>query len=909
MRPGDALGEYQLLSLIGAGGMGEVWAAHQQTLGRRVALKLLPEDLTRDTLRISRFEQEARAASALSHPNVAHIYALGQTADGRRYIAMELVEGQTLRARLRNGHLPLAEAIRFAVQVAAALAAAHAAGVIHRDIKPENVMIRPDGFIKVLDFGLAKLVPTRHELAAAETTHTLLHTDPGSAVGTVTYMSPEQARGQDVDHRTDIWSLGVVLYEMVAGRSPFAGPSSSDVLAAILDRDPDPLSRVDPRLPAEMQRIVAKALRKNREQRYQTIRDLQLDLESLATDVASQTHRATTPSDPITSEPPAISSVTQGTLHQSSAEYLVTQVARHKVRSAAIVLATIAIAAPLIWWNRSHQTRPNVRAREPLVTRLLASQPDRPIQGWQISPDGRYLAATDPAGIQLVQIDTGDVERLPDTAGLAAYGWSADSSKLHAASCVNGTCTGWALSLIGKGRVQSDGTWPFADGWTFDPRVGILSHQGSGLLIYPSDGSPSLTLNIDASQWATTADSAAILYVPRTHDNELKRVPLRGGATTNVWTAPADWIIWSVASLARSRVALLIMRRPPKQAIALFDLSVDASGVAVGEPRRLTDWRIEVDNAGIAASADGQRVAWCRQFADVTSYIGQFDPRTRTLGAPRPLTPPGTGGVMEIVTDWTADSKTVVYNSNRNGNFDLFKQEVDRDVLDPLVIAPGEQLVPRITADQRWVLYMDASDAGLRLLRVPLAGGLGQLLGTIPDDAVPACAPRGRCVLVVPTQNVVYELDPLHGVGAELASLPANTESFCLLPDGQRFAHVVRNNGALNTIRVVTLKDHQATDILVEQAEKLGSIVASDDGFFVVNQGIDLYHPGNSAVIRTSELLFIDHDGSVTKLWSSPNMGMLWAFPSPDGKKLAIPANTMRNEIWMISDLEETTTR
>ena len=206
MRPGESLGDYQLLTLLGAGGMGEVWAAHQQTLDRRVALKFLTEEVTRDPSRISRFEQEARAASALSHPNVAHIYALGQTADGQRYIAMELVEGETLRARLRSGHLPLPEAIGIAVQCASALTAAHPVGVIHRDIKPENVMIRPDGFIKVLDFGLAKLVASSPSDVAASTL-TMVHTDPGTVLGTVAYMSPEQVRGREVDQRTDIWSL------------------------------------------------------------------------------------------------------------------------------------------------------------------------------------------------------------------------------------------------------------------------------------------------------------------------------------------------------------------------------------------------------------------------------------------------------------------------------------------------------------------------------------------------------------------------------------------------------------------------------------------------------------------------------------------------------------------------------
>ena len=266
--------------------MGEVWLARDEALARRLALKLLPDELTRDPLHVGRFEQEARAASALNHPNVCHIYALGTTDGGQRYIAMELVEGQTLRARLHGARLSIREALNIANQIAAALVAAHTLGIVHRDIKPENVMLRPDGIVKVLDFGLAKLAPTAASLADSNPTQTLLHTDAGTVVGTVTYMSPEQARRQDVDARTDIWSLGVVLYELVAGRTPFAGPSSSDVIAAILDRTPDALARFQPDVTQELQRIVTKALRKDRAHRYQTIRDLQIDLQALLDDLA-----------------------------------------------------------------------------------------------------------------------------------------------------------------------------------------------------------------------------------------------------------------------------------------------------------------------------------------------------------------------------------------------------------------------------------------------------------------------------------------------------------------------------------------------------------------------------------------------------------------------------------------------
>ena len=281
-----------------------MWLATELRLGRKVALKLLPADLTRDPARVQRFEQEARAASALNHPNVCTIHALGETSDGQHYIAMEYVEGETLRQRLATSRLSIREALDIAIQVAAALSAAHAAGIVHRDIKPENVMLRPDGVVKVLDFGLAKLAPA----SAGRCGH---HADWASrptrarCVGTAAYMSPEQARGQEVDARTDIWSLGVMLYEMVAGRSPFAAPSGSDVLAAILQNEPAPVARFEPDAPAELQRILTKTLRKDRSQRYQTVQDLLLDLQALRDDVQAHARPGARRSRPITTEPAA----------------------------------------------------------------------------------------------------------------------------------------------------------------------------------------------------------------------------------------------------------------------------------------------------------------------------------------------------------------------------------------------------------------------------------------------------------------------------------------------------------------------------------------------------------------------------------------------------------------------------
>jgi serine/threonine protein kinase len=274
-----SVGRYQILSLIGAGGMGEVYRARDPRLRREVAIKVLPAALAGEGERMRRFHQESLVVSALNHPNIVTIYELGE-ADGQHFMVMEYVAGQTLRQRLAE-RLSLSESLEIGAQVASALQAAHAAGVIHRDIKPENVMIRPDGLVKVLDFGLAKLTGQPAEVETDSAAPTMMRTEAGTILGTVSYMSPEQARGQVVDARTDIFSLGVMLYELVAGRRPFEGATQIDTLAAILHLEPTPLTRHAPGAPAELDRIVSKALQKDRDARYQTTQALLADLQTL----------------------------------------------------------------------------------------------------------------------------------------------------------------------------------------------------------------------------------------------------------------------------------------------------------------------------------------------------------------------------------------------------------------------------------------------------------------------------------------------------------------------------------------------------------------------------------------------------------------------------------------------------
>src|ERR1051326_1840702 len=273
---GRIIGHYKIIEPIGTGGMGVVYLAADTRSDRKAALKLLPARFTGDAGRLKRFQQEARTVVALNHPNILTVYEIGEE-DSSYYMVSEIIEGETLRQRLARGPFLPQEAVDIAVQIASALAAAHAAGIVHRDIKPENVMVRHDGYVKVLDFGIAKLAePELPESTGQGEATEIIATNAGSVLGTVRYMSPEQARGDAVDVRSDIWSLGVLLYEILAGRPPFCGHTSAQPVESILSSEPTPLNQV----PTELRKIVNTALRKNRDERFSSMNEI-LDRKSV----------------------------------------------------------------------------------------------------------------------------------------------------------------------------------------------------------------------------------------------------------------------------------------------------------------------------------------------------------------------------------------------------------------------------------------------------------------------------------------------------------------------------------------------------------------------------------------------------------------------------------------------------
>ncbi len=382
LNAGQQFSNYKIRSVIGAGGMGEVYLAEDTRLHRKVAFKVLYENIAADKERLQRFKQEARAASSLNHPNILTVYEFGFER-GIHFLATELIEGVTLREAIKGGELSTTDILNIAEQTAFALSAAHAAGIVHRDLKPENIMIRRDRVVKVLDFGLAKLIENKEITPDAETdAGSLLKTNPGVVMGTVPYMSPEQATGKGVDARTDVWSLGVVLYEMMSGKLPFAGETIYEVIVSILKSEPPLLSHYVSGVPNDLEKIVGKSLRKNRDERYQNIKDLQIDLKDLRQDLEfeAKLERSSAPNKnrvnsldnnreaqtqiletdkPTGATEAAVSTKDAITHPASSAEYVVREIKQHKRGIFAALSIVLLLGVGFGYWfyaNRSSLT-------------------------------------------------------------------------------------------------------------------------------------------------------------------------------------------------------------------------------------------------------------------------------------------------------------------------------------------------------------------------------------------------------------------------------------------------------------------------------------------------------------------------------------------------------------------------
>jgi Tol biopolymer transport system component len=698
---GDAFGPYRVLAPLGKGGMGEVYAASDDRLGRRIALKVLPSAHAGDEQRRARFLAEARAASALQHPNIVTIFDIGSE-DGRDYFAMEMIEGMPLRALLRKGAVPLERALSIAADIAAALAAAHAAGIVHRDIKPENVVVTPSGQAKMLDFGLAKIVDLGFSSTPDAPTTPLERTVPGAITGTVAYMSPEQASAEPVDHRTDIFSLGVTLYEMLAGRHPFAAKTSIDQLHRIVNGLVTPVREANPAIPAAVAEILEKSLARDREWRYASAADLRLDL--------LRAMRA--PAAPASSR-------------------------ERRWLPAAIVLLGVAVIAAAVLLRPQ---RP-VGTTSVAETRLVPLTIDGGYAGEPtFAPDGKTLAyVSDRSGnfeIYLKQIAGGpDINLTNDPADDVQPAFSPDGKEIAFVSAraspaplvypnaraplVGGDI--WVMSAFGgmARKVVERGNFPSwsPDGKTLLYTAGPWGHQK----IYGVSSLGGTPAEVPV-RWARnhlfvfhpqfSPDGRWIVF--GTQDEEIYVVPAAGGQVRrvgrgweSVWKAQGRALIYSESARNNS----------------LTEVAIEESG-APGKARALTVGKGR--EAQPAVSRDGRMIAFAAQQVSFNIERIAFDAETGTVsGHSEVLT---RGPTLKMFFDISPDQKSLVYQARVNDEVHLWRQDIGKEPV---------QLTNEIRSDSFPVWSPDGTQIAFLRGAADAGRGGGELWTIRPDGSAP----------------------------------------------------------------------------------------------------------------------------------------------------------------------------
>jgi len=783
---GSEFNHYRILSRLGAGGMGEIYLAEDTQLGRCVALKFLPADFTAAAEPVRRFIREARTASALNHPNIITIHEIGQaqTELGKRhFIVTEFIDGLTLRARMQRSPMPLVEVLDVAIQAASALAAAHEAGIIHRDIKPENVMLRRDGYVKVLDFGLAKLTEGARSGEIEERNNSgsqSLSTTPGMVLGTARYMSPEQARGQEVDARTDIFSFGVMLYEMIVGRAPFAGVNAIEVMGAILHQEAAPL----PDMPDELQRIVTKTLRKDRAERYQTIADLLLDLKDLKHRMADaapfgravpsgQTEAVTRRLQTAATDETRVAQTT------SSTQIILGEFKRHKL-GVVLTFAFVAVlsTAAYLAWNRQAAVAPAT----PFSPVPFSGLPGRERYA-AFSPDGNQLAFSWDGGagvntdIYVKLIGTGAPLRLtsaaseevlptwsPDGRNIAFLRMGKEKHELLIVPALGGAerRLGTVENMESRISWSPDGKWLVAcdtpDG-SSDTPIMLISVESGEKHPLTRPTSP-----FDDSQPAFSPDGQQVVFVrtsTRTAD-ELYLVSVRGGDEQQLTTGSHR--IYGVDWTADGRAVIYSSTRAGKP--TLWRLPVTG-----GEPTAVpgVGWDViwPAVSRPAVSSKDGM-LAFTESYDD-TNIMRQDLPPDRHQSGPenRGLTPLVVSKRDENSPQISPDGQKIAFVSDRSGSIEIWV--CDRDGNNPLQLTRmrhAEAGTPRWSPDSQRLVFDAKPDRGGDLFVINATGGTPQRLTTEPShDVMPSWSHDGQWIYFCSNRGGDYQIWKMPAAG------------------------------------------------------------------------------------------------------------------------------------------------
>ena len=931
---GKRFGRYEIRSLLGVGGMGEVYLAQDTQLLRPVALKLLPSEFTLNEERLSRFKQEALAASALNHPNILTIYEVGSE-DAIHFISTEYIDGVSLRELMGQEQLTMEQVLDLGGQIASALAAAHSAGIVHRDIKPENVMVRRDGYVKVLDFGLAKL--TEHSGLRSDpeaATMQAVKTDPGKVMGTANYMSPEQARGLSVDARTDIWSLGVILYELAAGRVPFAGQTGSDVLVSILSSEPVPLQRYAPDIPAELQRIVRKALRKDPEERYQLVKELALDLKTLRRelDINAEVELSRQPSAPTVqtsgvviasrSANNALSATRTTEIapanYTSSAEYLVNEIKSHPgilgVLVGGIGVMALAIALIVVYRSSTPEVSTSKTSQVALSMKIARLTSTGTADKAAISPDGKYVVhvatANGQQSLRVRQVSTNsDVQIVPPSdVQYAGLTFSRDGDFIYYVAADKNSSTSNLYQIPGLGgnprRLISNVTSAVSfspDGQqlafirnlpdTGEDLLMIAGANGEGERKLAGRKLPNFFRSVAWSPDGKTIACGAGSFVPG-YNTYVVEVAVESGKEKQIGSQ--SWmfmgqLVWTADGRG------FVLGASEKEAGSFEAQQLWFVSYPQGEARRITN---DLNNyTGISLTADSNRLVTVQSETSSSIWLApnaDANRATRTTSGAGQID--GRDGL-----DWMPDGN-IVYASNASGNLDLWKIDTASGQQKQLTEDSHINYRPATCPDGRYLLFTSDRAGTPNIWRTESDGSNPRQLTSGSGEDYPRCSPDGKWVvytLLGAGKPTLWRV-PIDG-GAPQQLTEQYTAAATFSPDGKFLACLYRDDQSTSslTLAIFPFAGGQPTRVFAgirfnEEVSRIPPPRWTADG---------------------RAFTYVVTDGNVSNVWLQPIDGaaptQLTTFKSdrifsfewaPDGKQLAVARGVTASDVVLISN-------